>query len=352
MKPTELIGHSLNEILESILSTLFISLYSNRESLFVYDHEQNLEVLPLLTFLNPILEIDHSEQESKCVSKVRVRRSVADTYEIKIDERYNGVSVIYFLILYVLFNPGRHRFIVSGILIGHNDGFSIYALQKIFLPLFEPLLDIRINVTKINFRSNSKCSLIIERKKSNISEKDFLSGIADAALEVAPPFLPFDEIKEVESLSVASENLKPRHVAQRQITGVRQAFEAKVSLGKPQKLYIESIEPGSELTLWLKSRVLINHLPIFTNCMGEKGVPAESIGMQCGKNLLEIIDNKYRINPTYLYYYLPLIILFGGNQPFHSDNPNNSLVNLYKMHFSDRLEIAEDLISCQNRPLK
>jgi RNA 3'-phosphate cyclase len=89
--------------------------------------------------------------------------------------------------------------------------------------------------------------------------------------------------QEILAISVASESLKERKVAERQLSEPRRVFKALKLKGKEKIEYVKTESPGSCLVLVARYENTI----LGSDELGKLGVPAEKIGKECVEKLLE-----------------------------------------------------------------
>ncbi|NIO45029.1 MAG: RNA 3'-terminal phosphate cyclase [Candidatus Aenigmarchaeota archaeon] len=154
-----------------------------------------------------------------------------------------------------------------------------------------------------------------------------------------------EDLKRIDIWSIASENLKNRKVAERQVEG------AKKALGKSFEnvniSYVPTLSPGSS----------INPHAHFENCklgaseLGERGKLAEKVGEEAAKSLVKQIDSNACLDKWMADQILPYMALAGNSKVSVAEITNHVRTNIWVIEkfLSVKFEIDETnkIIFCQ-----
>jgi RNA 3'-phosphate cyclase len=149
---------------------------------------------------------------------------------------------------------------------------------------FSPTIDhFRYVFLKILEKMGAKVEINVKRRGF------YPAGGGEAEIKVYPSKLKPLTLTErgnfqgILALSVASESLKERKVAERQLSEPRRVFKA-LGLKAEEKIeYVKTESPGSCLALIAKYKNTI----LGSDELGKLGIPAEKIGKECIEKLLE-----------------------------------------------------------------
>ena len=101
------------------------------------------------------------------------------------------------------------------------------------------------------------------------------------------------DIKAIEGVSVASESLKRKNVAQRQAQAAEKIIKEKLGFKPEIKIdYVNSICPGSGITLWA-----ITSSTVFgADSVGELKKYSEQVGGEAANDLVDVIEKKATVD--------------------------------------------------------
>jgi RNA 3'-phosphate cyclase len=170
---------------------------------------------------------------------------------------------------------------------------------------------VRIDVMERGYypKGGGRVRVTVEPMFSRGSYRSFDHFMSDLRIK-SPPLLlhPFEVIREVRVYSVASELLRSRKVAERQLEGalevLKEEFGKKV---RKEVRYERSRSPGcSILVVAIGERSRMGG-----DAIGKPGKPAEEIGREAASNLLKDLD-KGSVDSHLGDNLVPWLALFGG----------------------------------------
>ncbi len=204
-------------------------------------------------------------------------------------------------------------------------------IQNILLPL----------LSKMNFKAN------IEIKRHGFFPK---GGAIIKASAKKSNLLPIEitqkgQIVEIKGISVASQNLKQREVAERQAKSARKIlseyFKMPVNIAIK---YSNTTCPGSGIQLWIKTKNSF----IGSNSLGEISKKSEVIGFEAAKELISEYENsvidKYAADQL-----LPYMAIAGNSKILTSTITNHILTNskIIEKFLLVKFNINNNLIECE-----
>jgi len=240
---------------------------------------------------------------------------------IEIDIRTAGsiTLLLQALMMPLFFNKTRVDLIIKG---GTDVIWSpsIDYLKFVLLPHLRKFVKSVDIVTKQrgNFpRGGGEISVSI-RPKFKFQEYPSFNVFRKEVFENVPHFKLEDQGKliKINGVSHASRNLSERNVAERQADSAKTILK---SLGVPvsiQPEYNQSLSAGSGITLWAifstGKDIEIENPIILGSCnVGELGIRAEDVGMNCAKDLINEINRGSAVDSHLSDQLIPWL-MFGG----------------------------------------
>ncbi len=153
---------------------------------------------------------------------------------------------------------------------------------------------------------------VVLRVRSGLKEElKSLKEIREFLKERRGPFKGLSgEVKRVHLLSVAHSSLRGRKVVERQVKG---AVEVWKETGLPQpevyRQYVSTVSIGTSVTMWIEDG---EGNVMGADSLGRKGKPAEEVGEECAKKLLEDIKRGANVDRHLADHLVPWIGLAGG----------------------------------------
>ena len=120
-----------------------------------------------------------------------------------------------------------------------------------------------------------------------------------------------DEITEIQGISIASYHLKKQDVAKRQAKAAKRVIQNELGVNPMIKSeYVDALNPGSGICLWLhtNSGVILGY-----DVIGERGKPSEKIGVECARNLCDLIPSKATVDRFFSDQIIPFMALAMGS---------------------------------------
>jgi len=185
---------------------------------------------------------------------------------------------------------------------------SIIYLQKVFLKTLEKFGFLaKIEVLKHGFYPKGGAKVVAEIYKSN------LNG-----------FVIRRVIKKIEGISIASENLKNRKVAEREVEGVKKIIE---NLNMPAEIkteYVSSLSVGTGVELWTTPTIL------GANSLGEFMKSSENVGREAGELLAREINSGATVDKHLADQLIPFMALADGHSSYKvSELTNHTKTNIW-----------------------
>ncbi len=200
----------------------------------------------------------------------------------------------------------------------------------------------------IDYFANVFCPLIQNFVEVRVSTKlrGFYpkgGGIATVMVGPKKDFQPLeltshDEILGIKGKSFASESLQGIDVAERQVNSAKKFLEHITSVEIIPE-YSKTLSPGSGLVLWAEyPRTIIG-----ADSLGKKGKPAEFVGEEAAKKLLEEINNGAVVDSLCADALIPFLAVAGGKIKT-SKITKHTLANIYvaEKFLDTRFEIDND----------
>lgn len=122
---------------------------------------------------------------------------------------------------------------------------------------------------------------------------------------------------QIKGISHASKQLQSANVAERQTDAAKSVLSMLGCNIDIRVEYCDTLSPGSGITLWaLFSKDAepdeLNPAIIGSDALGEKGKPAEDVGTEAAKNLVNEINIKAAVDEHLADNLIPFLALFGG----------------------------------------
>ena len=196
--------------------------------------------------------------------------------QIKIRTAGSITLVLHGLILPALFSNKPVTISFNG---GATDTFfspTIDHFQYVFLKILEKIgAKININIKKRGFYPQGNANLFVEVKPLQTQ------GLKPICL------IKRGELKKVSIISGASENLKKRKVAERQISGAKQIL-AKLKLPLEEKIeYYSTNSTGSQINIIAQMQNTV----FGVDNLGKLGKSAEIVGKQAARDFLKEVKS-------------------------------------------------------------
>lgn len=183
--------------------------------------------------------------------------------------------VLQSLLPLALFAPARVRFHLKG---GTDVPFSptILWVKEVVLPYLQAWGRVDLEIRRHGFYPRGGGEVVVT---------------VDPRSGSAPPLPlchPLDATA-IRGVSLASEDLAERKVAERQ---ARSARDVLSETGVPVDIairYVRTRSPGTSLTLWAETR---DGLRLGADALGKRGKPAEGVGEEASRKLLDALARK------------------------------------------------------------
>ncbi len=163
-------------------------------------------------------------------------------------------------------------------------------IKEVLIPNVEKLgFNYEIEIVRHGFYPKGGAYVKIRSEKSNeIRSVDFVCRKKEGKNSI---------------ISVASDFLRKRNVAERQIEGVKKYVE-----GEDEVVYVKTLNPGSGVI------VIGNYGCVFgSDSLGEKGKRAEDVGEDAGRKFLEVYNSGCCLDKYTTDQILPFIAITGGS---------------------------------------
>ena len=194
--------------------------------------------------------------------------------------------------------------------------------SEILVPHVRPWcekIDVRLMKRGYNPAGQGKVEIFI---KPMIKRSSF-NTFEDFMTEIKSKLKPFDltsqgKLQIVRGISHASKSLEEARVADRQSHSAQQTL---ANLGTDVRIrseYSDSASPGSGITIWAifsKSQDDIDiqaPIRIGADCLGKKGLPADTVGKQAAERLLKGIESRAPVDLHLADNLVPFLALAGG----------------------------------------
>jgi len=254
--------------------------------------------------------------------------------QIKIRTAGSITLVLHGLILPALFADRPIAISFNG---GATDTFfspTIDHFQFVFLEILEKAgAKININITKRGFYPQGNANLFVEIKPPQSH------GLKPISL------IKRGELKKVLIISGASENLKKRKVAERQVSGAKQIL-TKLKLPLEEKIeYYSTNSTGSQINIIAQMQNTVFGI----DNLGKLGKSAEIVGQEAARDFLKEVKSGACLDKHTADQILPYIALASGkSQITASEITSHCCTNIWvieKFIDSGKFEIKHNKIS-------
>ncbi len=202
--------------------------------------------------------------------------------------------VLQSLIPLALHAPGQMMFHLQG---GTDVPFSptLLWIREVYLPWLRGEGTLHLEVLRHGFypRGGGVVRLTVEPR----------SGFRPL-LDGCTPLKP----RALRGISLASEQLKERNVAERQARAARSVLETTGLPVDIRTTYVPARSPGSSITLWMETA---DGRGAGADALGERGKPAEAVGEEAARKLLEVF-RSHTVDVHLADHLLLWLILRGG----------------------------------------
>lgn len=147
------------------------------------------------------------------------------------------------------------------------------------------------------------------------------------------------ELEKMDGISIASESLRSKKVAERQLEGVRRFLKLENEI----VTYAPTLSPGSSINL----HAHYENCKLGSSSLGEIGKPAEKIGEEVAKNLKKQIDSGACLDEHMADQILPYIALAGNSKVSVAEITNHCKTNIWVIEkfLPVKFEIRDKVIS-------
>lgn len=271
----EIDGSYLEE--EQTLRTAFSLSAATKKPCRIFNIRQDREKLGLtpqhLLEIQALTELCHGELEGGYLDSEEIKFSPGQEYRDRVpvkSEMAESITLaLQALLPPALFAPEPVKIIFEG---GATDAFfspTIDYFQYVFLKILEKIgVDMKINIIKRGYypEGGAKAEVIIypsKLKSLNLTERG--------------------KLKQILAISGASELLKKKKVAERQLSGMREIL-GKLKLPIEEKAeYYQTQSPGSQICLAAE----FENTVMGTDNLGRLGGRAEEVGKEAALELLK-----------------------------------------------------------------
>ena len=132
-----------------------------------------------------------------------------------------------------------------------------------------------------------------------------------------------EELKKIDCWSIASEFLRNKKVAERQIEGFEKELKEKIS--KKNIIYTETLSPGTAI----HAHAYYENCKLGSDYLGERGVPAETIGKKCAEMLKKEMSAGGCVDTHALDQLLPFMALAGSGKILANEITEHARTNAY-----------------------
>lgn len=212
---------------------------------------------------------------------------------------------------------------------------TIDHFRYVFLKILEKMgAEIEIKILKRGYYPEGEAKVIAEIKPAILKTIKLLER---------------GQLKKISAISGASESLKIKKVAERQLAGVREIF-GKLKLPIEEKIeYYQTKSPGSQIYLAAEFENTI----IGTDNLGKLGKRAEDVGKEAALELLKEQKTGACLDKYSADQILPFMSLAGGkSQVIVSEITEHCKTNIevIERFLDGKFEIKENLISWNKKP--
>jgi len=221
-------------------------------------------------------------------------------------------------------------------------------LREVFVPQLQKYATIKVNLEKRGYypKGGGRMAFIIKPKFSIDTLKE------------APPVMLVGQGKlvQIKGVSHASADLGDARVAERQAQTAQamltKRFDCPVQITSE---YQKTLSTGSGMTLWavftnaMGEVDNLNPVKLGADCLGERGIRAEQVGMTAAERLIAEIKSKAACDRHLADNLLPFMALTGGRLQT-SKVTGHALTNIYTIEkfLPTRFNVEDGTISCQS----
>ncbi|NVM54117.1 MAG: RNA 3'-terminal phosphate cyclase [Candidatus Helarchaeota archaeon] len=185
------------------------------------------------------------------------------------------------------------------------EGGATFGLWAPTLPYLEHVTIPRLAMMGYNIKVNLKRHGFYPKGGARVDfEISPVSKLKPIALT------EFGKVTEIGGVSIATFHLKNRKVAERQAEAAQRVISRSLGI-KPviHKNYVDALNPGSGICLWLKTD---SGIILGSDIIGEKRKPSEKIGTECARYLCEITRVKATVDKFLSDQIIPFMALAQG----------------------------------------
>lgn len=234
------------------------------------------------------------------------------------------------LILPIIFFPKPLKIIFEG---GTTDTFfspTIDYFSHVFLKILEKIgIRVEINIIKRGYYPEGGASVEVAVFPSKLKKLKLINR---------------GSLKNIKAISGASESLKEKKIAERQMAGVREVL-GKLKLPIEEKVeYYQTLSPGSQICLIAEFENTI----IGTDNLGRMGKRAEDVGKEAALELIKESKTNACLDKYLADQILPFIALVEGKSNVSvSEITEHSkiIIQIIEKFLKGKFEIKENIIS-------
>ncbi|RLE39189.1 RNA 3'-phosphate cyclase [Candidatus Woesearchaeota archaeon] len=209
--------------------------------------------------------------------------------------------------------------------------------KEVLLPQLNRFAEIDCRLEKRGYypMGGGKVTLKIKPKVSvgDFSEfKEFLGRIHDKHFVIK--LVKQGQLIQIKGVSHAAKILEKADVADRQARAAKMELNKLNAPIKIRKEYADVLCAGSGITLWAVFSLqddeidLNNPIRIGADALGERGKPAEKVGTEAGKRLIEEISSGAPVDKHLADNLIPILALVGGRMKV-SEISDHTRTNIY-----------------------
>ncbi len=252
---------------------------------------QHLEVVRTIAKLCSA-EVKGDEVGSKEI-EFRPKTIKGGEFEVNIETAGSVGLLSYAVLIPAVFGKGRTALRIKGGSIASKWSPPVPYLENVLLPVLSKMgVRARFEIRKYGFYPVGGSEVVFE---------------IEPCEEIKPVNLAEPgKIERIEGLSIASESLRDKSVAERQIKGFQRIIKEEADI-KP--LYVESVCPGSVLVVWARTT---SGCVLAGDAVGERRKPSEVVGEEAGFKLKEEIEYESTVGEHLADQLIPFLALAKG----------------------------------------
>ncbi|HIP89979.1 MAG TPA: RNA 3'-terminal phosphate cyclase [Candidatus Nanopusillus sp.] len=213
------------------------------------------------------------------------------------------------VILPILFADDKVSIKITG---GTDVRFSpsLDYFRYVILPYLEKFANIDLKLRRRGFYPKGGGEIIIKiSPRYSVDNYESMDKFVETIRNDVEPYDLLDNnINEIYVYSVASTSIKVREVAERMLeSAINNLEDLDVKIYKNIE-YVDTLSPGAVITIVAKSDNRI----FGADAVGEKGKPAELVGMKAAMKLRQVIESKVSIDEHLADNLVPYLGLVGG----------------------------------------